>query len=479
MRKLYLSSLSLLFFFFLFIVSCKKDDVVPEEVKPPVDVEMKSSSKELSSISIMKSENNSLLEEASYTYRSGFKCYVTVPMLVDLTKVFIRFNISSRAAVKINGASLNNNAGFVDLSGTKEITIVAEDGSVSPVYTIMAQRGIKEIDAMIYPFIEKYGMPAVSYAIGRNSMEDIVYQNASGFANVETKERATPDHLFRLASMSKQHTAIAIMKLIQDGKVGIDDLVFGPGGILKSLWPTVGPMSAQVTVRHLLEHTAGYSGDPMFSAADPNTLERRIQLMLNSSQVAPGTKYAYYNMGYGTLGKIIEVVTGKDYLTYLKEIYGPAGVSNIYLSANSASTRQQNEVVSYAQNNNNAYGNLVEVYKAAGGIIINSKDLFKILYAIDGGSKKADILNSSIRNLMFTKSTVSGNNYAKGWRTNHTLFKGYYHGGNLAGTATFWIYGEEYSVAVLLNSRSYDANFDSDLIVLTKNIMDKAKELNL
>ena len=62
---------------------------------------------------------------------------------------------------------------------------------------------------------------------------------------------------------------------------------------------------------------------------------------------------------------------------------------------------------------------------------------------------------------------------------NHSLFDGYYHGGNLTGTATFWIYGSEYSAAILLNSRSGDDSFDNELIFLTNNIMKKAKELNL
>jgi len=459
------------------IASCsKKSDPQPVNPTPPKENTSPSAAKEISSINILKTENSAITGDG-YVYKSSAKIYITLPLGSNLGAVKVNFNLSPKASIKVDGVLLENNSGILDLSKTLTATVYAENGS-SSTYTILAQVGLKDIDALIYPFIEKYAIPAASYAVAKNASESIVYKNASGFAVVESKERATPDHLFRLASMSKQHTAIAIMTLIQQGKFGIDDLVFGPTGILKDSFPSVGPKSAKVTVKHLLEHTAGYGGDPMFDSANRGkTLDELIQIMLNSAQDEPGTKYKYYNMGYGTLGKIIEVVSGKDYLSYLKEIYAPAGVSGIKIAPASAAARAANEAVCYAQSGNNAYGADVNVYKAAGGVSINTDELFKVLYAVDGWTIRPDILNTAIRTLMFTKSDVY--NYAKGWRTNHSLFKGYYHGGNLAGTATFWIFGEEYSAAVLLNSRNYSDNFDTDLIVLTNNIMNKAKSLGL
>lgn len=463
--------------FLLVLASCsKKTDLVPG-TNPPPGQTAPSSAKEIVSLSVLKTENTTITGDG-YMYKSGFKLYVTIPVGSSISSVKVNFTLSSKASIKIDGSTLPNNGGNLDLTRTISAIVYAEDGS-SATYTILAQVGIIAIDQMIYPFIEKYGIPAASYAIGKNSLESIVYKNASGFANVEAKERATPNSMFRLASMTKQHTSIAIMTLIQQGKMGIDDLVFGPAGLLKASFPTVGPMSAKVTVRHLLEHTAGYTGDPMFTSTYAGySLDQRIQVMLNSTQTEPGTKYYYYNMGYATLGKIIEVVSGKDYETYLKEIYAPIGLTRMRLSSPSAASVPAEEAVCYAQGGSNAYGNDMNVIKAAAGVAINTEDLFKVLYAVDGGTVRPDILNTATRTLMFTPSTAFSG-YAKGWRTNHTLFSGYYHGGNLAGTATFWIYGAEYSVAVLLNSRNNDDAFDTDLIVLTNNIMKKAKELGL
>lgn len=464
----------ILFVFVAFLASCsKKSDPKPGDGTPTGST-VSLTGKEIIGASILKSENPNITGDG-YVYKTGLKIYITIPLNSSLSNVKVNFTLSEKASIKIDGTTLSNNAGTVDLSKTLTAVVTAENGTTSS-YTIMAQTGIKEIDAMIYPFIEKYSIPAASYAIGKNSTESVVYKNAAGFANVEAKERVYSDYEFRLASMTKQHTSIAIMSLIEQGKIGIDQLVFGPTGILKDFWPSVGPKSAKVTVRHLLEHTAGYTGDPMFSSSAGTTLDQKIQTMLNSAQDEPGTKFYYYNLGYGVLGKIIEVVSGKNYLTILKELYAPAGVE-INLASSSAIARRSKEAISYPQGSSTAYGNEMEVYKAAGGVSITSENLFKVLYAVDGGNIKPDILTPTTRTLMFTKSAVA--NYAKGWRTNHSLFNGYYHGGNLIGTATFWIYGPDYSAAVLLNSRSNDDAFDVDLIVLTNNILNKAKELGL
>lgn len=461
--------------FIAVLASCsKKNDPVPENPGKPTNPTELSTAKEITNISILKSENANISGDG-YFYKSTTKIYITIPLNSNLTNVKVNFALSNKATIKVDGVTLVNNAGNLDLSKTLTAVVTAENGATST-YTILAQVGIKEIDAMIYPFIEKYNIPAASYAIGKNSIEDLVYKNAAGFADVDAKERARSDYEFRLASMTKQHTSIAIMTLIQQGKIGLHDLVFGPTGILKASFPTVGPKSAKVTVKHLLEHTAGYSGDPMFTSSAGTTLDQKIQTMLNSAQNEPGTVYYYYNLGYGVLGKIIEVVSGKEYGAYLKEIYAPAGIV-VNLTSSSPTARRAKEVICYPQGSSTAYGNNVEVYKAAGGVSINTDNLFKVLYSVDGGTIKPDIINAATRTLMFTKSPVA--NYTLGWRTGHSLFEGFYHGGNLIGTATFWIYGTEYSAAILLNSRSGEDGFDTDLIVLTNNVMKKAKELNL
>lgn len=484
--------------FFLFVVSCSKDDTpAPEPTPPPSSgpVAPKLTGRELFDVKILQGANPELSEDAHF-YRpaTGSTYYMTIPRGFTDRNLEIEIVSSEKSTITVNGTALTMMEGTLNSSKVAMgktriqideidrlgIQVSAEDGFRSS-YEVLVQDGIVAIDAMVYPFLIKYNIPAGSFAIGKNSEEDIVYKTALGYADVNKKERAGPHHLFRLASMSKQFTAIGIMALIQEGKIGIDDAVFGPDGILKDQWSSVSARSAQVTIQHLLEHTLGYDAhDIMFSAASPNTLERRVDMLLQSSgQHVPGTVFLYSNMGYGLLGRVIEVVSGKDYITFLQELFAPIGAEDVYLAARNAQSVREHEATLYAQTGSSgAYGSDIDVYKAAGGILTNTDNLFKMLYAVDGGSKKPDILNDEMRELMFTPSTVF-RGYAKGWRTNHSLFDGYYHGGNLIGTATFWIYGTEYSAAMLLNSRSYEPNFGTDLIELTKDIMEKAKELGL
>ena len=453
-----------------FVTSCsKKTDPTPDPV-----VVGKSSAKDLSNIGILKSENSGITGDG-YFFKSGTKIYISVPLNSNLTAVKTNFSVSNKASIKVNGTLLTNNSATLDLTKTLTVVVSAEDGSLST-YTILAQTGVAEIDKLIYPFLEKFGIPAASYAIAKNSKEDIIYKNAVGFANVSLQERVTPDYEFRLASMSKQHTAIAILSLVDQGKITLNSLVFGPTGILKGNYPSVSTKAAKITVRHLLEHTAGFSGDPMFSNSAGTTMNQKMQFMLNSSQEEPGTKFSYYNMGYGTLGLIIEAVSGKEYGAYLKDLYTPLDVE-VNLASPSIASKRTKEVVYYPQlAGTTGYGD-ISVYKAAGGVSINTENLFKVLYAVDGGNIRPDILTPASRIAMFTRSTVA--NYSLGWNNKNSTVDGYFHGGNLSGTATFWIYGPEHSAAILLNSRNVDANFDSELTALTINIMAKAKALNL
>lgn len=213
----------------------QKNDPVPENPGKPTNPTELSTAKEITNISILKSENTNISGDG-YFYKSTTKIYITIPLNSNLTNVKVNFALSNKATIKVDGVTLVNNAGNLDLSKTLTAVVTAENGATST-YTILAQVGIKEIDAMIYPFIEKYNIPAASYAIGKNSIEDIVYKNAAGFADVDAKERARSDYEFRLASMTKQHTSIAIMTLIQQGKNRAARPCFWPHRDLKSFLP--------------------------------------------------------------------------------------------------------------------------------------------------------------------------------------------------------------------------------------------------
>ena len=456
--------LTIITLFSFVLASCSKEDAPPPT---------KSDAKELLNVVVSKN-SNPIYSQDGYVFKKNDKVYVTVPLGASMSSVKMDLSISPKAKVSVDGNAVPNLTGTFDLTETKRITVTSEAGT-SQVYYILAQPGIKEFDQLIYDFKEKYSIPGVSFAISKTSTSQIVYKSGIGHIDEVNLQRTKPNHLFRLASMSKQFTSIATMKLIQNGSITVEDKVFGPTGILKDEFPNVTPMAARVTVRQLLDHTSGWESnpDPMFTSSfSGQSLSQRINYVLTSAQVEPGTRYSYYNMGFGILGKVIEKVSGKNYEVFLKEVLVQAGITDIHVGKDRAGKRA-NEAVYYSQNGYNGYGNDMNVIAAAGGIIASTEQLLKLQTYIDGKTNIPDILTPAIRTLMLTQS--GSNTYALGWRMNHRLFPGaWYHGGNIAGTGTFWVMGPEYSIAILCNSRSYISGFDDDFYYISDKMIKHA-----
>lgn len=401
--------------------------------------------------------------------------YLTLPENVDITTLKLFIQSSSKSTISINNTPFVSNSTSLNASSTLRVKITAEYGNTKE-YKLLVNRGNSNIDNLLYNFMKIYSIPGVSVAISKD--EQLVYSEGLGFAIKESEQRVVPTNLFRLASMSKQFTALCILKLYEDGKLQLDQTVFGQGGILESDFPSVSAKAAAVNVRHLLSHTSGWVSDPdpMFTSSFAGqTLKQRVSYMLTSAQSTPGTSFSYYNMGFGVLGLIIEKVSGKSYETYLKEVLAQSDITDIHVGGN-YSQRRSNEVVYYSQSGTDGYGNDMQVIAAAGGVIASTQDLLKLAHHIDGYSEVVDIISSSTRQTMITPPFPSVyTRYALGWRLNHTYYPGaLYHAGNLAGTATQWVVGGNLNVVVLCNSRSYISGFDDEMYGLLKNIRDMA-----
>jgi len=471
MTKLYPQSsvLRYLSFFLaavLFVTSCSKDDVIP----PPV---AKSDKNDIVLFQFKK-EYNPSLTASGLSYYSGNLIFVTLPEGSSLNALKPNFEVSPKATLSINGVEQQSGVTQVDFSNTVTISIKSESG-LTKEYKVLAQPGKANFDELIYSFMKRFSIPGVSYAITND--EAIVYKSGLGFASVEGGVRTRPDHLFRLASMSKQFTSLCIMRLVEEGKLSLDRNVFGAGGYLAAEFPNVTAMASRVTIRSLLEHTSGWisNPDPMFTASfKGQTLDQRITYVLNSPQYEPGTKYSYFNMGFGICGKIIEKITGKPFETYMKEVLAKAGVTDVHIGGD-RSQRRSNEVVYYSQSGTDGYGNEMDVIAAAGGVIASTEELMKLMFHIDGRSKVPDIISAQTRTTMLTGAAAYPR-YGLGWMMNHSFFPGsYYHTGNLAGTAVMWVMGANgINAVVLCNSRSYITGFDDELYVLLRDILNLA-----
>ena len=222
----------------------------------------------------------------------------------------------------------------------------------------LAVPSLSGVDKAISALMTQWGIPGGTMGIVKDGR--LVYARGFGYADVEAKKVATPDALFRIASVSKPVTKAAILKLVEQGRFSLDAPAFA---LLPQLTPlpgaTVDPRLRTITVRHLVDHTGGWDRmmtfDPMFRPTEiavatgtpaPASADAIVRYMLGQPlSFDPGTRYAYSNFGYSVLGRIIERVTGMSYDQYVKEaVLAPAGVSRMRLGRTLYANRAADEV---------------------------------------------------------------------------------------------------------------------------------------
>jgi D-alanyl-D-alanine carboxypeptidase len=170
----------------------------------------------------------------------------------------------------------------------------------------------------------EHGGPGAAVAVRQGDRAP--YLGGFGLADVEWAAPITPDTVFRIGSITKQFTAAAIMLLVEDGKLGLDDAI-------QSVLTDYPAQDRRVTIRHLLNHTSGiknFTNLPSFPALARTdmTLVEVIGLFNDlPSDFAPGERFAYSNSGYVLLGAVIEALSGTAYRTFLLErFFRPLGM---------------------------------------------------------------------------------------------------------------------------------------------------------
>ena len=218
---------------------------------------------------------------------------------------------------------------------------------------------VATVDAVMTAFMKKYSIPGLSLAITKD--ERLVYSKAYGRAD-DTRALTTKDR-FRIASVSKPVTSVAIMRLVELGRLSLDRRVFGAGGVLGTTYGTepYGAGITSITVDHLLHHTGGgwsnVDDDPMLTNLSMS-IDQLISWTLDNRPLAstPGSAYVYSNFGYAVLGRVIERVTGTSYASAVKTlVLDPAGITDMAIAGNTLADRQANEVRYYGQNGENPY----------------------------------------------------------------------------------------------------------------------------
>jgi CubicO group peptidase (beta-lactamase class C family) len=156
----------------------------------------------------------------------------------------------------------------------------------------------------------------------------VIFRKGQGMANLELGVPIDPDMVFRLGSITKQFTAVAILMLYEQGKLDLDD------SIVRSL-PDYPTRDHLITIEHLLTHTSGitsYTSMPEWEPVQKKdfTVQEMVDFFkYKPMQFAPGKRWAYNNSGYYLLGAIIEKVSGQTYEQFIQQnIFGPLGMKH-------------------------------------------------------------------------------------------------------------------------------------------------------
>ena len=278
-----------------------------------------------------------------------------------------------------------------------------------------------EIDRYIETQMRNLHIPGVSLAVVRGGR--IVKAKGYGLANIEAKSPAAPDSVYEIGSLTKQFTAAAIMLLVEDGKISLDDPVTKYLAGAPERWN-------RITVRHLLNHTSGIQNhvavpdyiDIFKISITSKNFPSRDDLLQEfyklPSEFEPGATWSYDNTGYYLLGVIVEKASGKDFWQFLDErIFKPLGMR----STRSSDTRLivSNRAAGYVWANGEFENRPVLppfVGFSAGSLISTVEDLAKWDAALD--TEKV-LKKSSLAQMWTPTKTNSGEtasfDYGFGW----------------------------------------------------------------
>lgn len=375
--------------------------------------------------------------------------------------------------------------------------------AAQPPITGDALPGFEAADAAMRILMEKHGSPGGQLAVTYHGR--LVLSRGYGIADRETAAPVRPDSLSRIASLSKLLTAVAVLTLVEDGKLDLDARAFA---LLPDLTPATkkkpDPRLADITVRQLLQHTGGWdravSGDPMFKPAliasatgttAPPNVETIVRYMLTEPlDTAPGTHYAYSNFGYAVLGRIVEKISGRPYADYVRtRIFAPLGITRAFLGRTAWDRRDPAELhyseVPGAKTVRSVFpdisslvpspygGFYLEAMDAHGQWVMRAVDYVRLLAALDGSRSPALLSPSSIALLTDRPAppvSVGAAAYY-GFGTQVRPIRGrsgtganWWHGGSLPGTITYSVrLADGWSWVAFFNTRPAGGDFSGDI----------------
>lgn len=291
--------------------------------------------------------------------------------------------------------------------------------------------------------------------------DEVLLRDAVGLANLEHDVPMRPDMVFRIASITKQFTAAAILRLQDEGRLSVDDTI----GMLLPDYP---PHASEITLRQLLNHTSGLSMNHTHTREDVDLETLLAQFSADPLISEPGEVFAYNNNNYNILGAIIERVTGQAYGDYLQDaFFEPLGMTRTQFDDPSLIIPGRAQGYAGRSVLRNAPFESMSVPFAAGALVSTADDLLIWNRALFSG----EVLSaSSFEQMLSASAEVSMEGHDHGHHEGAPgaygfgFFIGevgglakYSHSGALQGYGSYNLYipDAELTVVVLQNSAHY------------------------
>ncbi len=389
-------------------------------------------------------------------------------------------------------------------AASAEATMIERNGMPTTGTPVPALRAF---DAKIVALMKRENIPGGALAIVENGR--LIYARGYGYADRDKKIPVLPTSLFRLASVSKPITAVAVMSVVQDPRyrLSLDTKVFPLLGLKPFLKPgrQMDARLNDITVRHLLEHAGGWdrdkSGDIMFKhfqvaqemkIASPPDHTSLIRWALGQPlDFEPGARHAYSNFGYCVLGRVIEKATGLPYETYVqKHVFAPMGITQMQVGKGRQTERAQGEVCYYDRKNRTARSVFTgegdvslpyafaspQTMDAHGGWIASVVEMARFAAYLDmaATARRPSLLRPESLADLYARppaplgrepnGSLSAAYYALGWMVRPVGQNGqanYWHGGGMPGTSTILVRLAGGRSWVLLFNQGTDADIDS------------------
>jgi CubicO group peptidase (beta-lactamase class C family) len=323
--------------------------------------------------------------------------------------------------------------------------------------TAYADTAADRVSDFVNGYLKKNAIPGCAVMVRRHGK--VVLCQGYGVANIEHGVRVTPRTVFQSGSIGKQFTAMAIMMLIEEKKVALEDPI--------SKYLDVPENWSSIRVRHLLTHTSGLGDYPESFSLQRDYTEDEVLKMITAQRLAfaPGEKWSYSNLGYVTLGILIHKVSGEFWGDILQQrVFAPLGMKHTRVI--SEADIIQNRAAGYVFKNgalkNQQWVSPTVNNTADGSLYFTVEDLAKWDEAL--GTRKL-ISRASYEQMWIPVKLNNGTTapYGFGWRiaktdSGHGVLK---HGGAWQGFASYIVRypDDRLTVALLCNRAGASASY--------------------